>query len=562
MTTYSLVDVFSYTDDELREILEVNTDVNESRRMLINKLLISNKLDLKSLNIVNNSRFWTIFDMSDEELSLRSDEDSRLNKILDVLGTEDSIEVLDRPILYEDILANILLNTIDLKSIMNFYQSSKLYKDLLNKTHFLRQLASNIKSRLIEYIGSYQSTHRTEEIDTYQDFIEWYVEHYYVQDALDDPYLLKLILSKIIKEVQYNPYNQIDNQIDDIISNLNINNFDDFVRWINANITDEGIRDCELLKLLSNMISNGYTEDSIRLLDYFKGRDKVIMNSSLPPTQILSLLTNTSFDTSSMNSYGMFYELVIRRRNGYSVGQDEIDAAIEIFNIIRKPANDYASFLDISTDYPELFVALYNYLKSINMSDEQMIQSLKSFHGNFGTDARLTNLIKSLKLTVWLDRVSDIVTGSLEDHIFHSIEYNNTDSVTSVEDDIELARSSGVDNREISRIANSLLNNIVRSQSQVDYEPIIIALNELKDLILSKNEDMYKNAIFNVNNAINDSHVSIPTKTWTMLRFLKRIKKNINVDTDRTIALIDDSIAYLELKEDIPLIKSYLASLI
>lgn len=152
MTTYNLVDVFSYSDLQLRTILEMeinDSNREETRKLLIISLLNANLLDNYSNIIASSDRFWNIFDMTESELNIRSNEESRLHKILDIFSTPDtslakvasnfrSVVILDRPLLYDDILDNILLNTTNLRTIMELYQSSKYYQNKLNDVHFLR----------------------------------------------------------------------------------------------------------------------------------------------------------------------------------------------------------------------------------------------------------------------------------------------------------------------------------------------------------------------------------------------------------------------------------------
>ena len=122
MTHYSLRDVFSYNEDQLKEIIGEQLDVNFSRKLLINKLLQEDQLDETSKMIVESVRFWKVFDMTDTELNALSWEDSRLDMISDVLGTQLSTEMLDTPHFNVDISLQILLNTTSLDTISNLYK--------------------------------------------------------------------------------------------------------------------------------------------------------------------------------------------------------------------------------------------------------------------------------------------------------------------------------------------------------------------------------------------------------------------------------------------------------
>jgi len=128
-------------------------------------------------------------------------------------------------ILNDDILVDILLITTDLRTIMNLRQTCKLYQMSLNSTNILRELSKNIKSNIIKVdnnIPLIGNVRFIKYIKTYKDFVEWYINNFYVKDTLNDPYLLKLIIIRIIANTYYDH-----EKTKQLAQDLNINSFDD-----------------------------------------------------------------------------------------------------------------------------------------------------------------------------------------------------------------------------------------------------------------------------------------------------------------------------------------------
>lgn len=539
MTTYTLTDIFNYTGDQLLEILGKEYDTKYARKLLITKLLEDDKLDEDSVNIVTNRRFWEIYDMSEEHLNALSWEDTKLNMMLDVLSTPTSAKILDScfdvGILNTDIMSQIILNTKDLSTISKLYQSSTYNKDLLNTASFLRDLASNIKKRLVEYPtdesrlefegGVTTDDMYINEIYNYDDFIQWYEIHYYHTRE------------KCNKELIY---------------------------------------------CFSNALSNGYTEDALVMLEELKSQDEVDVPLTLPPSQILSLLKYQNFKmNATIGLYELFVSIIGNYNRGILLSQVDIDASIELLD--RYGQDQLVEVMETSLDYPTLFIAVYNYVRSLGNSDDQIIQMWADFEDleSFGTFIRFEGYLESIINTIGLERLTN-VTNSMVEHSL-KLEANNAtdDDPKEFEKVLYLARREGVSEEVIAKSIESTLKHINEVQNRDEnnysllrlFSPFIVQLfmdsktdtepapyinedtrSELYNTIHEQVSDMLKE------NPSSYTPYGIPDRTFYFNRQLRKIKKAAEAQDIGVLSLLEELKKTTEEKQDIPIIKTYLDS--
>lgn len=183
---YSLYDLFVDGDSIVKCIgLEYKLlDYRSQLLILINNMKSFNLLDSNSNNIVNDSRFYQLlFDIKYfNSIHL-------LDAILLELNNNISNTYSIIPI---EIQNEILLNQTDLHTIVNFYNSSSHYHNLLNNSNFLKQLMTNILNsnnlKLLPGVNKFDYTNS--DINNknlkFGDFIKWYEHNYYTKNCINN----------------------------------------------------------------------------------------------------------------------------------------------------------------------------------------------------------------------------------------------------------------------------------------------------------------------------------------------------------------------------------------
>ena len=154
MIYYSLYDAYTHNRDKIVKCVGIeyfNLNIKNLRILLIHKLRQFKLLDIDSINITENTKFYPLISKSSEELSKFSKYNSELYEldlILLELNTESSINLIVK---YgsnkaRDILRDNVLNMLDINSLKIYYKHSE-YKKFINSN--IRSIYNNLISNSI-----------------------------------------------------------------------------------------------------------------------------------------------------------------------------------------------------------------------------------------------------------------------------------------------------------------------------------------------------------------------------------------------------------------------------
>ena len=200
---YTLYDIFgSRREQILKSIGTEYLSLNEEdlNIILINLCKQIAILDNDSAVITNNPKFWLLMSKTPDELSKLDKYDSNMYKldlILLELNTKESKNlivkfgsnyantIINPQILPLEIMRSIILNTTDRNTLISYHSSNRAYRELINNN--LRTIAKNVMNKEFAMSYKYNIDQDLDKIKNFNDFIEWYNQHFYtVPDTCKD----------------------------------------------------------------------------------------------------------------------------------------------------------------------------------------------------------------------------------------------------------------------------------------------------------------------------------------------------------------------------------------
>ena len=174
---YNLYDIFSYRINSLMKSLklEYQLDRRECTMVVIRRLLLEHKLDedshsvalnakfclmlMQPLDILYESKYYERDSMYELDIILLEVDTDASRRLISKYGSQAAYKYVKPEIFPREIMKKIILNTTDLQTLINYYNSSKQYKDFIDDN--LKLIFDNMIEALrdnpnrITYSGSY-----------------------------------------------------------------------------------------------------------------------------------------------------------------------------------------------------------------------------------------------------------------------------------------------------------------------------------------------------------------------------------------------------------------------